>query len=104
MTIVNKVDTTFIEVDRVIRVLLADGWHHASWDGNQTGFSVGRYEYGVVVTAGSKFSLGNRDEVAKVSEIGFCFDTDSGTRIAGPLSTVLAVEFRPSPARLETKP
>lgn len=81
-----------IDVARVRSVLLADGWHAVS-DGS---FTVDAYEFVTWDVDGieNPVSLAAGDDDA-VSAAGFAFRTTDGDRVAGPLTSVLAVDVGP---------
>lgn len=80
-----------IDVAEVSAVLLADGWHAVA----DKSFTVDAYEFvswagpeiddPVLLPAGS----------AGVSAVGFRFRTPDGDEIAGPVSSLLAVDRAP---------
>jgi hypothetical protein len=71
-----------IDVERVTSVLLPDGWYEVS----EGSFAVGSYEY---LQSGESVYWGSGP--ASIPS-GFSYE-NSGTRIAGPLTTVLAVRY-----------
>lgn len=86
-----------IDVDRVIRVLLADGWH----DVVEQSFSLDAYEYlwsgrdGVTVDqldAEDDAMLLHGGGQGGVCATGFGFRDEKGRWLCGPLTSVLAVE------------
>lgn len=78
-----------IDVAQVRSVLLVDGWHAVA-DGS---FAVDAYEYVAWDTPGveNPVSLAAGAD-AGVSAAGFAFVSTDGERIAGPLTSVLAVD------------
>jgi hypothetical protein len=75
-----------IDVDRVTRVLLADGWHEVCEDS----FGLDSYEY---VEANGHIRHGGGD--SGVCATGFAFKTDDGGEyMAGPLTAILAVRYK----------
>ncbi len=90
-----------IDVDKVTRVLLADGWHEVIGES----FSLDAYEYVWHSSGTNETDLVHGGGHSGVCATGFCFRTTdhtgtSGTRterrfVAGPLTAILAVEYRP---------
>jgi len=78
-----------IDVVAVRSVLLADGWHAVA-DGS---FTVDAYEYVAWDTPGleNPVSLAAGGD-SEVSAAGFAFVSPDGEHIAGPLTSVLAVD------------
>jgi len=82
-----------IDVDNVTEVLLADGWHVVLRDS----FDLDSYEY---ISANEyqrerdDFTLLHGGGNSGICSIGFSFLTGAHTRMAGPLSAVLAVKYR----------
>lgn len=96
-----------IDVDTVVRVLLADGWH----DVEDASFGLDSYEYlwsgrsGVSVAdldrrQGDPEYRYDRNEpmilhgggASGICACGFVFKTKDGTKLYGPLTAILAVE------------
>ena len=73
-----------IDTDLVAAVLLIDGWHEVA--GNS--FDLDSYEF---MWEGRCVFGGGQDKL--VPATGFGFNTESGTRIAGPITSVLAVRY-----------
>jgi hypothetical protein len=74
----------------VVTVLLADGWHPVL----DQSFDIDSYEFvvphsGKVETEDVLHGGGQSDICAS----GFVFHAEGGTRIAGPLTSILAVEY-----------
>ena len=72
-----------IDVNRVEKVLLADGWHHVA----EQSFDLDAYEFvdeGVTVHGGG---------ATGITATGYVFRTQKGAVIAGPLTAVLAVAY-----------
>jgi len=68
-----------IDTDRVTAVLLADGWH----DVVDKSFNLDAYEFmwdGRLVGSGS-------------SATGYDFEEGNGSRLAGPLTAIIAVRY-----------
>lgn len=85
-----------IDTRRVIRVLLADGWHdikQGSFDLDAYEFMDGYDDYNqpVVIFKG--------DQSASIPSTGFTFIED-GVRIDGPLTSVLAVATQTGKGKL----
>ena len=79
-----------IDIDRVAAVLLNDGWHNVAWhtDGKSS-FDLDSYEIG---TSWHK----NRPRILNDGGPGFFFiSDDTGQRIMGPFSSLLALVERP---------
>ncbi|MEN4399657.1 hypothetical protein A5768_08265 [Mycolicibacterium fortuitum] len=74
-----------INTDDVTAVLLADGWHDVS----NSSFDIDSYEY---IWEDDLVFGGGRDPLIPAS--GFSFSDALGRRIAGPLTSVLAVRTR----------
>jgi hypothetical protein len=82
-----------INGQRIIRVLLADGWHDAE------GFGTDAYEFGAYYldrewgqNGSARFHLEHGGGDSGVCATGFVFhDTETGQQIAGPLTAILAV-------------
>jgi len=67
-----------INPERVIAVLLADGWHVVPTPGDVSTFKIETYEYG--------------EPMSHVG--GFTFDEGNGLTVSGPLVSVLAVRHK----------
>jgi len=74
----------YIEVDKITRVLLSDGWYEV----HNESFTLDSYEFGY----GDEILHGGGQ--SRVCATGFAFLTDTKIRIAGPLTALLAVEER----------
>lgn len=82
-----------IDVDRVHRVLLADGWHTVDdWS-----FTLDAYEYLWYANGPGRdpIVLHGGGQVG-VCATGFCFTDEEGGRISGPLTAILAIREAPS--------
>ncbi len=79
-----------IDVDRVTRVLLADGWHDVADEDGNTPCPEGK---------ASSFGLGTVEFVSErrdddddfIERPAFAFTEPGGQRVTGPLTSVLAV-------------
>lgn len=75
-----------IDVDKVVSVLLADGWHEVL----KESFELDSYEF---TWSGSAVHGGGQSGVCAT---GFTFlVTEQGIKLAGPLTAILAVRYRP---------
>ena len=72
-----------IDVDKVVAVLLADGWHEVA----DQSFDTDAYEF--VHDGGTILSGGQSDGVCAT---GFTFTTKEAHRVSGPLTAILAVK------------
>ena len=72
-----------IQLDDVAAVLLADGWHEVS----EAHFDLDSYEY----LSGDHLLHGGGDN--GITAIGFWLQQPDGKKIAGPLSSILAVRL-----------
>ena len=72
-----------IDVDTVTDVLLADCWHPVT----DRSFDLDAYEF----LYESRLLVGGGDE-AGVPSTGFTFTTDTGDRLTGPLTAILALK------------
>lgn len=75
-----------IDVDRVASVLIADSWYAVA----DSSFTLDSYEYlwdGAAVLGGGQDPL--------LPAIGFEFTESSGYVMAGPLTAILAVRYKP---------
>lgn len=80
-----------IDVDNVVRVLLADGWHNVA----DESFSIDAYEFLWSGRDGTRVADmdSDRDPLCLHSGgAGFAFSTDDGDRVCGPVSAILAVK------------
>jgi hypothetical protein len=80
-------------VDMITHVLLADGWHEVA-DGS---FEVGAFQFYDPRNQRRQSliqSLRDLDKEPEVSEVGFSFQQEDESFIAGPISSVLAVRRR----------
>ena len=78
-----------INVDDVVAVLLADGWHEVYG----RSFDIDAYEY----TAGKKQVISFDPETSVgVTYMGFVFTDSKGDRLAGPMTAIQAVRVRES--------
>lgn len=77
-----------IDVAQVRSVLLVDGWHAVA-DGS---FTIDAYEYVAWDAPGIENPVSLAAGDSGLCDAGFAFDTDDGERIAGPLTSVLAVD------------
>ena len=78
-----------IEVDYVRAVLLADGWHEVE----EQSFYLDRFEFVWGVDAEGKANVMHAAGSDGISVMGFSLVDEDGTRIAGPLSSIIAVRY-----------
>jgi hypothetical protein len=80
-----------INLDDVVAVLLADGWHHVA----DKSFAMDSYEYVHGKDSRGDYAQvhgGGNDET--VSATGFVFKEPDGSYLQGPLSAILAVRTK----------
>lgn len=88
-----------INIDKVRRVLLADGWHDCDLDdteGPESSFWIDSYEFvtGTVASRATRSDTllgGGEEDLIPARGFGF---VSSGAVIVGPLNSILAVEVR----------
>jgi hypothetical protein len=78
-----------IEFDYVKSVLLADGWH----DVDENSFYLDAYEFVWGVDPEGKPNVIHPAGSDGLSTKGFAFIDDEGTRIFGPISSIIAVRY-----------
>jgi hypothetical protein len=78
-----------INPERVIRILLADGWHDCA----DASFDLDAYEFIEQYDKGKTRTIFGGGQDKQVPSTGFVFtDTESGNQLFGPITSIIAVE------------
>jgi hypothetical protein len=76
-----------IDPAKVIRVLLADGWHKCA----EGSFDLDTYEFIEQYEGGKSRTIFSGGQGKQVPSTGFTFKTPSGDYLYGPITAILAV-------------